>query len=110
MLQYGDQITQIRTALAINIQNKSLKPTTMKKLMIAFFALIISSNTFAQKYQPNWESIDSRPYSAMVRGCKIWHFYPLGSLFSTCLGACKCRHWCLCQICRMVLVAHQRKK
>jgi len=50
----------------------------MKKPMIALFALIISSTLYAQKYQPTWESINSRPVPQWFEDVKFGIFIHWG--------------------------------
>ena len=47
----------------------------ISKLCFIFFLLIIiSNNSFGQKYEPNWESIDSRPTPEWFEDAKFGVF------------------------------------
>ena len=53
----------------------------MNKLQITLMAIILTSNVFAQSYQANWESIDSRPIPEWFNDAKFGIFIHWG-LFS----------------------------
>ncbi|HSM48307.1 MAG TPA: alpha-L-fucosidase [Draconibacterium sp.] len=75
MLQHGDKY---KLALAIKILNNFLKPTTMKKPVLLFFVILLSVALNAQKYQPTWESIDSRPVPQWFEDVKFGIFIHWG--------------------------------
>ncbi len=50
----------------------------MKNLLFTFLALFLISNTYAQKYQPIWESIDSRPVPGWFTDAKFGIFIHWG--------------------------------
>ena len=51
----------------------------MKKITLTFLIVIIAITTsFAQNYQPNWESIDSRPVPEWFENAKFGIFIHWG--------------------------------
>src|SRR5690606_40555138 len=50
----------------------------MKKSIFLLFAIFIATTTFAQKYQANWESINSRPIPQWFEDVKFGIFIHWG--------------------------------
>ena len=50
----------------------------MKKIFIAFCCILLTQMSIAQKYQPNWESIDSRPVPQWFEDVKFGIFIHWG--------------------------------
>ena len=56
----------------------NLNNNNMKKLFNTVLFIIISTSLFAQKYQPNWQSIDSRPVPEWFTDAKFGIFIHWG--------------------------------
>ena len=57
---------------------KQPKTNKMKKILIIFFVILMTQTAFTQKYQSNWESIDSRPVPQWFEDVKFGIFIHWG--------------------------------
>ena len=57
-----------------------MKTTIRILLALALLAFALPVALAAERYEANWESIDSRPVPCLVAGCQVRHLHPLGAL------------------------------
>jgi len=50
----------------------------MKKCILSGLCIVLVTVSFAQSYQPNWESLDSRPVPQWFKDSKFGKFIPSG--------------------------------